>query len=169
MNGKPTADAPIGIVDSDVGGLTVARAPLDPIARHGGAITVTAACPWFVDVVERGTASGRRFPGRARGRLEPLLARGVDTRPLRRPAPRRRRAPGRRPRPRPRGGGGGGGWGGAGAPGSRGGGAPGGGVSSGPRRPRGPRRPPPRGAPGPPRRGPRFSPPGGGRGPRGPA
>jgi glutamate racemase len=43
-------------------------------------ITVTsAACPSFVDFVERGTTSGRQLVGLAQSYLDPLLAAGVDT------------------------------------------------------------------------------------------
>ncbi|MCO7221608.1 glutamate racemase [Klenkia sp. PcliD-1-E] len=43
-------------------------------------ITVTsAACPSFVDFVERGVTSGRQLLGLAQSYLDPLLAAGVDT------------------------------------------------------------------------------------------
>ncbi|CCH86843.1 Glutamate racemase [Modestobacter italicus] len=43
-------------------------------------ITVTsAACPSFVDFVERGVTSGRQLVGLAQSYLDPLLAAGVDT------------------------------------------------------------------------------------------
>jgi len=39
----------------------------------------SAACPSFVDFVERGTTSGRQLVGLAQSYLDPLLAAGVDT------------------------------------------------------------------------------------------
>jgi glutamate racemase len=39
----------------------------------------TAACPSFVDFVERGITSGRQLVGLAQSYLDPLLAAGVDT------------------------------------------------------------------------------------------
>ena len=43
-------------------------------------ISVTsAACPSFVDFVERGVTSGRQLVGLAQSYLDPLLAAGVDT------------------------------------------------------------------------------------------
>lgn len=43
-------------------------------------LTVTsAACPSFVDFVERGVTSGRQLLGLAQSYLDPLLAAGVDT------------------------------------------------------------------------------------------
>jgi glutamate racemase len=43
-------------------------------------VTVTsAACPSFVDFVERGITSGRQLVGLAQSYLDPLLAAGVDT------------------------------------------------------------------------------------------
>jgi glutamate racemase len=43
-------------------------------------VTVTsAACPSFVDFVERGVTSGRQLVGLAQSYLDPLLVAGVDT------------------------------------------------------------------------------------------
>ena len=39
----------------------------------------SAACPSFVDFVERGVTSGRQLLGLAQSYLDPLLAAGVDT------------------------------------------------------------------------------------------
>jgi glutamate racemase len=51
----------------------------DAFAAAAGVTVTGAACPRFVDFVERGMTSGRQILGLAQGYLEPLLARGVDT------------------------------------------------------------------------------------------
>jgi glutamate racemase len=51
----------------------------DAFAAAAGITVTGAACPRFVDFVERGVTSGRQVLGLAQGYLEPLLARGVDT------------------------------------------------------------------------------------------
>jgi glutamate racemase len=51
----------------------------DAFAAAPDVRVTVAACPRFVDFVERGKTSGRQILGLAQGYLEPLLSRGVDT------------------------------------------------------------------------------------------
>ena len=51
----------------------------DAFAANPDVALSTAACPRFVDFVERGITSGRQVLGLAQGYLEPLQRRGVDT------------------------------------------------------------------------------------------
>jgi glutamate racemase len=51
----------------------------DAFAAAPGISLTSAACPSFVDFVERGTTSGRQLVGLAQSYLDPLLAAGVDT------------------------------------------------------------------------------------------
>ncbi|MBI1758883.1 MAG: glutamate racemase [Actinobacteria bacterium] len=51
----------------------------DAFAAATGVTVSAAACPRFVDFVERGMTSGRQVLGLAQGYLEPLLAEDVDT------------------------------------------------------------------------------------------
>ena len=51
----------------------------DAFAAVPGLSVTSAACPSFVDFVERGVTSGRQLLGLAQSYLDPLLAAGVDT------------------------------------------------------------------------------------------
>ncbi|MHB8339871.1 MAG: glutamate racemase [Mycobacteriales bacterium] len=51
----------------------------DAFAAARGVTVTTAACPQFVDFVERGITTGRQLLGLAEGYLQPLVAAGVDT------------------------------------------------------------------------------------------
>jgi glutamate racemase len=51
----------------------------DAFAAVPGVSVTSAACPSFVDFVERGVTSGRQVLGLAQSYLDPLLAAGVDT------------------------------------------------------------------------------------------
>ena len=51
----------------------------DAFAAVPGIGVTSAACPSFVDFVERGVTSGRQLLGLAQSYLDPLLAAGVDT------------------------------------------------------------------------------------------
>jgi glutamate racemase len=51
----------------------------DTFAAAPGISVTSAACPSFVDFVERGITSGRQLIGLAQAYLDPLLAAGVDT------------------------------------------------------------------------------------------
>ncbi|MGY2127309.1 glutamate racemase [Blastococcus sp. SYSU DS0617] len=51
----------------------------DAFAPVPGVTVTSAACPSFVDFVERGVTSGRQLLGLAQSYLDPLLAAGVDT------------------------------------------------------------------------------------------
>jgi glutamate racemase len=51
----------------------------DAFAAAPGISVTSAACPSFVDFVERGITSGRQVLGLAQSYLDPLLAAGVDT------------------------------------------------------------------------------------------
>ena len=51
----------------------------DAFAAVPGISVTSAACPSFVDFVERGVTSGRQLLGLAQSYLDPLLAAGVDT------------------------------------------------------------------------------------------
>src|ERR687885_620822 len=51
----------------------------DAFAAAAGVTVTSAACPSFVDFVERGVTTGRQLLGLAQSYLDPLLAAGVDT------------------------------------------------------------------------------------------
>ena len=51
----------------------------DAFAAAPGISLTSAACPSFVDFVERGVTSGRQLLGLAQSYLDPLLVAGVDT------------------------------------------------------------------------------------------
>jgi glutamate racemase len=51
----------------------------DAFAANPQVQVTSAACPSFVDFVERGVTSGRQLVGLAQSYLDPLLAAGVDT------------------------------------------------------------------------------------------
>jgi glutamate racemase len=51
----------------------------DAFAAAPGVTVTSAACPSFVDFVERGVTTGRQLLGLAQSYLDPLLAAGVDT------------------------------------------------------------------------------------------
>jgi glutamate racemase len=51
----------------------------DAFAAAPGLSVTSAACPSFVDFVERGVTTGRQLLGLAQSYLDPLLAAGVDT------------------------------------------------------------------------------------------
>jgi glutamate racemase len=51
----------------------------DAFAAAPDVTVVSAACPSFVDFVERGVTSGRQLVGLAQSYLDPLLVAGVDT------------------------------------------------------------------------------------------
>lgn len=55
------------------------RAYEDAFAAAPGVTVTTAACPRFVDFVERGVTTGRQLLGLTESYLEPLLTAGVDT------------------------------------------------------------------------------------------
>src|SRR3712207_9076292 len=51
----------------------------DAFAAAAHVQVTSAACPSFVDFVERGVTSGRQLVGLAQSYLDPLLVAGVDT------------------------------------------------------------------------------------------
>lgn len=51
----------------------------DMFSLQPGMVVAAAACPAFVEFVERGITSGRQILGVAQGYLEPLQSAGVDT------------------------------------------------------------------------------------------
>ncbi|TFV52704.1 glutamate racemase [Blastococcus sp. TF02A-35] len=72
-----TRNGRIGVIGTQA---TVTSGAYDDAFAAAPGITVTsAACPSFVDFVERGVTSGRQLVGLAQSYLDPLLAAGVDT------------------------------------------------------------------------------------------
>lgn len=67
----------IGVIGTE--GTIRSRAYDDAFAAAAGVRLTTAACPRFVDFVERGVTSGRQVLGLAQGYLEPLQHQGIDT------------------------------------------------------------------------------------------
>lgn len=72
-----TRNGRIGVIGT-VATIT-SRAYEDAFAAAPQVTVTSAACPAFVDFVERGTTSGRQILGLAQSYLDPLLAAGVDT------------------------------------------------------------------------------------------
>src|SRR3954467_110491 len=67
----------VGVIGTEA---TVTSGAYDDAFAAAPGVTVTsAACPSFVDFVERGVTSGRQLLGLAQSYLDPLLAAGVDT------------------------------------------------------------------------------------------
>jgi glutamate racemase len=58
---------------------TISSGAYDDAFAATGVELTTAACPQFVDFVERGVTSGRQLLGLTEAYLEPLLTAGVDT------------------------------------------------------------------------------------------
>lgn len=74
---KATRNGRIGVIGTQA---TIAsRAYEDSFAAARDVEVVSAACPRFVDFVERGITSGRQVMQLAQGYLEPLQHAGVDT------------------------------------------------------------------------------------------
>ncbi|MCA0144207.1 glutamate racemase [Blastococcus sp. LR1] len=72
-----TRNGRIGVIGTQA---TVTSGAYDDAFAAAPHVTVTsAACPSFVDFVERGVTSGRQLVGLAQSYLDPLLAAGVDT------------------------------------------------------------------------------------------
>ncbi|MGY2065283.1 glutamate racemase [Blastococcus sp. SYSU DS0619] len=72
-----TRNGRIGVIGTQA---TVASGAYDDAFAAAAHVSVTsAACPSFVDFVERGVTSGRQLLGLAQSYLDPLLAAGVDT------------------------------------------------------------------------------------------
>src|SRR3954468_17190551 len=67
----------VGVIGTEA---TVTSGAYDDAFAAAPGVTVTsAACPSFVDFVERGVTTGRQLLGLAQSYLDPLLAAGVDT------------------------------------------------------------------------------------------
>src|SRR3954463_5849261 len=72
-----TRNGRVGVIGTQA---TVTSGAYDDAFAAAPGITVTsAACPSFVDFVERGVTSGRQVLGLAQAYLDPLLGAGVDT------------------------------------------------------------------------------------------
>jgi glutamate racemase len=72
-----TRNGRIGVIGTEA---TIAsHAYQDAFAAARDTVVTAAACPRFVDFVERGVTSGRQVLGLAEGYLEPLQRAGVDT------------------------------------------------------------------------------------------
>src|SRR3954453_17671185 len=72
-----TRNGRVGVIGTQA---TVTSGAYDDAFAAAPGITVTsAACPSFVDFVERGVTSGRQLLGLAQSYLDPLLVAGVDT------------------------------------------------------------------------------------------
>ncbi|MCZ2857680.1 glutamate racemase [Blastococcus sp. VKM Ac-2987] len=72
-----TRNGRIGVIGTQA---TVTSGAYDDAFAAAPHVSVTsAACPSFVDFVERGVTSGRQLLGLAQSYLDPLLAAGVDT------------------------------------------------------------------------------------------
>ncbi len=72
-----THNGHIGVIGTEA---TIASgAYQDAFAAARDTVVTAAACPRFVDFVERGVTSGRQVLGLAEGYLEPLQRAGVDT------------------------------------------------------------------------------------------
>ncbi len=72
-----TRNGRVGVIGTEA---TVTSGAYDDAFAAAPGVTVTsAACPSFVDFVERGVSSGRQLLGLAQSYLDPLLAAGVDT------------------------------------------------------------------------------------------
>lgn len=72
-----TRNGRIGVIGTQA--TVTSRAYQDAFAAAVGTEITAAACPRFVDFVERGVTSGRQVLGLAESYLEPLLHAGVDT------------------------------------------------------------------------------------------
>jgi glutamate racemase len=72
-----TRSGRIGVIGTE--GTIRSRAYDDAFAAARDVTITSAACPRFVDFVERGLTSGRQVLGLAQGYLEPLLRAEVDT------------------------------------------------------------------------------------------
>ena len=74
---RATRNGRVGVIGTQA---TVTSGAYEDAVAAAPQITVTsAACPSFVDFVERGVTSGRQLLGLAQSYLDPLLAAGVDT------------------------------------------------------------------------------------------
>jgi glutamate racemase len=72
-----TRNGRIGVIGTQA---TITSGAYDDAFAAAPDVSVTsAACPSFVDFVERGVTSGRQLLGLAQSYLDPLLAAGVDT------------------------------------------------------------------------------------------
>ncbi|WP_166534994.1 glutamate racemase [Blastococcus xanthinilyticus] len=72
-----TRNGRIGVIGTQA---TVTSGAYDDAFAAAPGVTVTsAACPSFVDFVERGVTTGRQLLGLTQSYLDPLLAAGVDT------------------------------------------------------------------------------------------
>ncbi|MGY1985277.1 glutamate racemase [Blastococcus sp. SYSU DS0669] len=72
-----TRNGRIGVIGTQA---TVTSGAYDDAFAAAPQVSVTsAACPSFVDFVERGVTSGRQLLGLAQSYLDPLMAAGVDT------------------------------------------------------------------------------------------
>ncbi|WP_026197799.1 glutamate racemase [Sciscionella marina] len=72
-----TRSGRVGVIGTE--GTVRSRAYQDAFVAASGLTVTSAACPRFVDFVERGITSGRQVLGLAQGYLEPLQRAGVDT------------------------------------------------------------------------------------------
>ncbi len=74
---RATRNGRVGVIGTQA---TVTSGAYEDAFAAAPQITVTsAACPSFVDFVERGVTSGRQLLGLAQSYLDPLLGAGVDT------------------------------------------------------------------------------------------
>lgn len=72
-----TRNGHIGVIGTTA---TISSRAYDDAFAAAANVTITsAACPAFVDFVERGTTTGRQILGLTQSYLDPLLAAGVDT------------------------------------------------------------------------------------------
>jgi glutamate racemase len=74
---KATRNGRIGVIGTQA--TVTSGAYEDAFAAAAHVQVTSAACPSFVDFVERGVTSGRQLVGLAQSYLDPLLAAGVDT------------------------------------------------------------------------------------------
>jgi glutamate racemase len=72
-----TRNGRIGVIGTRA--TITSRAYEDAFAAAPQVVVTSAACPRFVDFVERGVTSGRALLGLASGYLQPLQRAGVDT------------------------------------------------------------------------------------------
>lgn len=71
-----TRNGRVGLIGTTV---TVASGAYDDAFAAAGLDVVSAACPGFVDFIERGVTTGRQLLGLAESYLAPIAAAGVDT------------------------------------------------------------------------------------------
>src|SRR5690242_10600596 len=72
-----TRNRKVGVIGTEA--TITSGAYADAFAAAPGLSVTSAACPSFVDFVERGVTTGRQLLGLAQSYLDPLLAAGVDT------------------------------------------------------------------------------------------